>query len=61
MLSGLGKTLSRRILSSLEGSIRLKYFISAVIREPLQNIPEVRVHNNFINFEKIFSTMLDYF
>ena len=58
---GLGKTLW--FFSSLEGSIRLKYFISTIIRWPLRNILEVcmHVHGNFINFEKIFSKMLDYF
>ena len=57
--SGLGKTL--QILSSLEGLICLKYFRTAIIRGPLRNIPEVHVCNNFINLEKIFLKMLDYF
>jgi len=46
--SGLGKTL--RILSSLEVSIRLKYFRSAIFCGLLQNILEVYVHDNVIDF-----------
>jgi len=57
--SGLGKT--PRILSSLEGLIHLKYFRSTIFREQLRNILEVQVHDNVIDFEKIFSKMLDYF
>ena len=30
----------------------LKYFRIAIIRGTLQNIPEVHMHDNFINFEK---------
>ena len=33
--------------------MRLKYFRSAIIiRGPLRNIPEVHVHDNFIDFSK---------
>ena len=34
---------------------------SAIIHGPLRNILEVHVHDNFIDFEKMFSKMLDYF
>ena len=46
---------------SLEGSICLKYFRSAIIRGPLRNILEVHVHDNLLIFGKIFSKMFDYF
>ena len=40
--------------------MHLKYIRSAIICRSLWNIPEVHVHDNFINFE-IFLKMLDYF
>ena len=54
--SGLGKT-----LSSLEGLIRLKYFRSAIFCRLLQNILEVHMHDNLIDFEKYFQNCLTTF
>jgi len=35
--------------------------VHAICHGPLRNIPEVHVHDNGIDFKKIFSKMLDYF
>ena len=56
--SGLCKTFW--ILSSLEGLIRL-YISKMPFSCTTKHSPEVHVHDNIIDFKKIFSKMIDYF